>query len=60
MATASFDKVFVVTDKSSIEKFNRDAMSPVSVCINKNRDYNSDRLKGIELLKQQLSNLVRY
>jgi len=24
MATASFDKVFVVTDKSSIEKFNRD------------------------------------
>ena len=60
MATTSFDKVFFVTDKSSIEKFNTDAILPVRVTINKDRDYNSDRLKGIELLKQQLSNLVSY
>ena len=59
MATTSFDKNFVVTDKNSIEKFKQDEINPIKVFIS-NRDYNLDKSKGIELLKQQLLNLATY
>ncbi|ALO36325.1 hypothetical protein CMT41_17475 [Colwellia sp. MT41] len=56
MATTSFDKVFVVSDQKSIKAFNQNLNNPVRVKVN-SHNLNTDRKKGISLLKQQLSAL---
>ncbi len=56
MATTSFDKSFKVTDEKGIEKFKNAAANPRKIAV-KQRDYESDRSKGIQLLARQLSNL---
>ena len=57
MATASFDKDFVVTDQESIKKLKADMVHPRKVTIKKyNRE--AENRKGIQLLKQRLPNLV--
>lgn len=55
MASTSFDKDFKVSDDKAIEKFKLAAKKPRKVAIKK-RDYESDKLKGIKLLTQRLSN----
>lgn len=55
MATASFDKGFVVKDKESIERIHYDLAHPHVVQITK-RDYKAESKRGIKLLKQRLSN----
>jgi len=59
MATTSFDKDFEVTDKSVIKKFKCDGENPRKVSVKK-RDYESDKARGIALLKQQLSDLETF
>ena len=56
MATTSFDKEFIVTNEQRIEKFKEAATNPRKIAV-KQRDYASDKSKGIQLLTQQLSNL---
>lgn len=56
MATASFDKSFVVNDEKAIKQIQFDLKNPHKVTIIK-RDLKADSEKGIQLLKQQLSNL---
>ncbi len=56
MATASFDKTFVVSDAESIKKFREKSTSPTRIVVHK-RDYTTEKAQGIQLLKQQLSNL---
>lgn len=57
MATASFDKNFVVTDQESITQFRADMKNPRKVAFKKyNRE--AENKKGIQLLKQRLPNLV--
>jgi hypothetical protein len=56
MATASFDKTFVVSDAESIKKFREKSTSPTRIVVNK-RDYTTEKAQGIQLLKQQLSTL---
>ncbi len=56
MATALFDRSFVVDDSKSIEQIHKDLAAPRQVKIKK-RNYKADSVKGIALLKQQLSNL---
>ncbi len=55
MATTSFDKSFDVVDDATISSFIRNAKKPRQISVNK-RNYNSDKKKGISLLKQRLSN----
>lgn len=56
MATASFNKDFVVTDKKSIQQLKNDFNKPHVVTV-KVRDYEKDKVKGISLLRQRLSTL---
>ncbi|MFT6347108.1 MAG: hypothetical protein ACJAYB_000089 [Psychromonas sp.] len=56
MATTSFNKNFVVTDQTSIKNLAKDLLTPHKIVINK-RDYQTDKVKGIELLKQRLLSL---
>jgi hypothetical protein len=55
MATASFERSFVVTDSDAIKQLHNDLQNPRKVTII-TRDKKADSEKGIELLKQQLSN----
>ncbi len=55
MATASFDKSFVVTDRESVERIRQDLTHPRQVKIIE-RDYKAESARGIQLLKQRLSN----
>ncbi len=55
MATASFEKSFVVTDRESIDRIHQDLTHPRQVRIIK-RDYKAESARGIQLLKQRLSN----
>jgi hypothetical protein len=57
MATASFNKNFIVTDQDSIEKFRADMKHPRKVAIKK-YDREAENKQGIQLLKQRLPNLV--
>jgi hypothetical protein len=59
MATASFERSFVVTDSDAIKQLHNDLQNPRKVTII-TRDKKADSEKGIELLKQQLSNLETY
>lgn len=56
MATASFEKSFVVKDSDSIAQVKKDLANPIKVVI-KQRDYKADKKKGLTLLAQQLSTL---
>lgn len=56
MATASFERSFVVNDSKSIEQIHKDLAAPRRIKIKK-RDYQAESEKGIQLLKQRLSNL---
>ena len=56
MATASFERSFIVTDNEAIKQLQDDLETPRKVTIIK-RDLKADSEKGIELLKQQLSGL---
>lgn len=55
MATASFDKSFVVHDKQSIDRIHQDLANPRHIKVKK-RDYKAESKRGIQLLKQRLSN----
>ena len=55
MATASFERSFVVTNNDAINQLHKDLENPRKVTII-TRDKKADSEKGIELLKQQLSN----
>jgi len=55
MATASFDKTFVVSNKTSIDKIRQDLAHPRQIEVQV-RDYKAENAKGIELLRQRLSN----
>lgn len=55
MATASFEKSFVVVDGHAIKQLQDDLENPRKVTFVK-RDRKADSEKGIELLKQQLLN----
>lgn len=55
MATASFEKRFVVKDKESIDRIHQDLVNPRLVRVKK-RDYRAENARGIQLLKRQLSN----
>lgn len=55
MATASFDKTFVVSNKASIDKIRQDLSRPHYVEV-RVRDFKAENAKGIELLRQRLSN----
>ncbi len=57
MATASFDKNFVMTDQDSIKQLKADMKNPRKVTIIK-YDREAENRKGIQLLKQRLPNLV--
>lgn len=59
MATASFDKSFVVKDKQSIDRIKQDLANPRHIKVNK-RDYTVESKQGIALLKQRLSNSETY
>ena len=53
MATASFEKSFVVKDKRSIDQIHQDLATPRLVKVKK-RDYKAENARGIQLLKQRL------
>lgn len=55
MATTSFDKDFKVADDKVIKMFKMAAANPRKITVKK-RNYESDKSKGIQLLKRQLSN----
>lgn len=55
MATASFERKFVVTDRNSCKVVRAELNNPVRVATPK-RDYACDSEKGIALLKLRLSN----
>jgi hypothetical protein len=54
MATTSFDKSFVVTNQDSVREFKDNAKKPLKVVV-KQRDFDADRQKGIQLLKRHFS-----
>lgn len=58
MATASFDKDFVVTDAKSIQQLKADMKKPRKITLQQ-YDRTAENKKGIQLLKQRLPNLVR-
>ena len=51
MATASFEKSFVVKDKRSIDQ----DLAPPRLIKVKKRDYKAENARGVQLLKQRLS-----
>lgn len=55
MATASFEKNFIVQDSASIERLERELASPRTAKVSK-RDYKIENTRSIEILKQRLSN----
>lgn len=55
MATASFDKTFVVSDTASIDQIRRDLSHPHFVVVQV-RNYKAESEKGIKILRQRLSN----
>lgn len=55
MATSSFTKRFVITDKKVADKLHKSMAKPQQVKV-KSRDLNIESRKGIELLKHSLSN----
>lgn len=55
MATASFEKSFVVTDEQSVKQIRESLANPRQIKAKK-RDYRAENKRGIQLLKQRLSN----
>lgn len=55
MATASFERKFVVTDRDSCKVVRSELSKPIKVST-PNRNYTCDSEKGIALLKLRLSN----
>ena len=56
MATASFDKNFVVTDKEAVKIFCSDMENPIKVDDSvRQRDIKASGSKGLSLLKRKLS-----
>jgi hypothetical protein len=56
MATASFDRRFSVTDSRAVSKLRGDLDAPRVITV-KERDFDRDAQKGLQLLKQRLSAL---
>lgn len=54
MATISFDKKFVVSNLDSFNKILDDLENPQKIKVVE-RNYKSENIKGIKLLKQRLS-----
>jgi hypothetical protein len=54
MATTSFNKDFVISDAKSIKVFQAQVENPKKIVIT-SRDLQAEKVKGIQLLKQQLS-----
>lgn len=54
MATSSFDRDFVITDKKSAKQLARAFLHPQKVNIIQ-RDYEADSKKGIELLSRLIN-----
>jgi len=54
MATAFFEKSFVVKNRDSITQIKEELANLIKISV-KRRDYKADKKKGITLLKQQLS-----
>lgn len=57
MATSSFEKSYVVSDKSAIDKLRADLLNPIKVNFRSTLDLQKSSEKGIQLLKQRLSRL---
>ena len=55
MATVSFNKSFVIENPVAFDSIIKDLDNPRKVKVTK-RDYNAESVKGIQLLKQRLSN----
>ena len=55
MATVSFNKSFVMENQVAFDAIINDLENPRKVKVAK-RDYNAENVKGIQLLKQRLSN----
>ncbi len=55
MATTSFDKTFMVSDPSAIKKIRQDLANPRLIKV-RGRDYKAENAKGVQLLRQRLSN----
>ena len=55
MATVSFNKSFVIENPVAFDAIIKDLDNPRKVKVTK-RDYNAENVKGIQLLKQRLSN----
>ena len=55
MATVSFNKNFVTENPVTFNAIINDLDNPRKVKVTK-RDYNAESVKGIQLLKQRLSN----
>ncbi len=55
MATVSFNKSFVIENPVAFDAIIKDLDNPRKVKVTK-RDYNAESVKGIQLLKQRLSN----
>jgi hypothetical protein len=58
MATVSFNKSFVMENQVAFDAIINDLENPRKVKVAK-RDYNAENVKGIQLLKQRLSNSKR-
>lgn len=58
MATVSFNKSFVMENQVAFDAIINDLENPRKVKVAK-RDYNAESVKGIQLLKQRLSNSKR-
>lgn len=58
MATVSFNKSFVIENPVAFDAIIKDLDNPRKVKVTK-RDYNAESVKGIQLLKQRLSNSKR-
>ena len=58
MATVSFIKSFVMENQVAFDAIINDLENPRKVKVAK-RDYNAENVKGIQLLKQRLSNSKR-
>lgn len=53
MPTSSFDKSFVVSDEKAILQLKSDIKNPKKVIVKK-RNFESDRISGIQLIKNTL------
>ena len=58
MATVSFNKSFVIENPVAFDAIIKDLDNPRKVKVTK-RDYDAENVKGIQLLKQRLSNSKR-